>query len=47
MNYIFCLIVVAAGAIFQLSGDCHPYQGCKYVDLCLALVDFSSEGSFS
>jgi hypothetical protein len=43
-----CLFVYSRLSNFQLSSGCHHYrwQGCK-LDLCLALVDFSNEGSFS
>jgi hypothetical protein len=56
LNHIFhvfrkiCLFVlfIAAWAIFQLSSGCHKIgDRAANLDLCLALMAFSSEGSFS
>jgi hypothetical protein len=43
MHVFFVSLFTAAWGIFQLSGGCHHIL----LDLCFALMDFSSEGSFT
>jgi hypothetical protein len=47
-EFFVCLFVYSRLSNFQLSGGCHHYRWRGYnLDLWLALMVFSSEGSFS
>jgi hypothetical protein len=46
---LFVCLFIAARSIFQLRGEYHHYwwQGCTFRPMCIALMAFSCDGSFT